>query len=33
MELSFALDVDQEKIKEDINELFSDVLDKPEDES
>ncbi|WP_320169145.1 CarD family transcriptional regulator [Maridesulfovibrio sp.] len=33
MELSFALDLDQEEIKDEINELFSDVLEKQETES
>lgn len=33
MELSFALDLDQEEIKEQINELFSDVIEKQEAES
>lgn len=33
MELSFALDLDQEEIKEEINELFSDVIEKQEAES
>ncbi|MBI9112396.1 CarD family transcriptional regulator [Maridesulfovibrio ferrireducens] len=31
MELSFALDLPQDKVKEEINALFSDVLEKPED--
>ncbi len=33
MELSFALNLDQEEIKEQINELFIDVLEKQEEES
>ncbi len=33
MELSFALDLDQEEIKDEINELFSDVIEKQEAES
>lgn len=33
MELSFALDLEQDEIKNEINELFSDVLEKQEEES
>lgn len=33
MELSFAIDIDQEEIKEGINEMFSDVIGAQEEES